>query len=129
MPRVTLAHVALARVLAQRAPLLLDEPTAALDLRHQEPVLGLCRERAAAGDAVAVVLHHLGLAGAYADRVAVLASGRLVVHGPPDQTLTADRLSEVYRHPVEVLGRPRTGAPLILPARPAVTDGPRGHGG
>ncbi len=121
------ARVALARVLAQRAPLLLlDEPTAALDLRHQELVLALCRERAAAGDAVAVVLHDLGLAAAYADRVAVLADGRLTAHGPPAETLTPDRLTEVYRHPVEVLDHPRTGAPLILPARPGA---PRGHGG
>ena len=65
------ARVALARVLAQRAPLLLlDEPTAALDLRHQELVLRVCRERARAGDAVVVVLHDLGLAAAYAHRVA-----------------------------------------------------------
>ncbi len=55
------ARVAPARVRAQRAPLLmLVEPTAALDLRHQELVLRVCRERARAGDAVVVVLHDLG---------------------------------------------------------------------
>lgn len=78
------ARVALARVLAQRAPLLLlDEPTAALDLRHQELVLRICRERAAAGDAVVVVLHDLGLAAAYADRAVVLHGGRVAAAGPP----------------------------------------------
>ncbi|MFI7103592.1 heme ABC transporter ATP-binding protein [Streptomyces sp. NPDC050161] len=114
------ARVALARVLAQRAPLLLlDEPTAALDLRHQELVLGICRRRAAAGDAVVVVLHDLGLAAAYADRAAVLHEGRLAAQGPPGEVFTAELLSRVYRQPVEVLGHPRTGVPLVLPRRPA----------
>ncbi|KOG72520.1 hemin ABC transporter ATP-binding protein, partial [Streptomyces varsoviensis] len=92
------ARVALARVLAQRAPLLLlDEPTAALDLRHQELVLRVCRERAAAGDAVVVVLHDLGLAGAYADRVAVLHEGRIAADGPPERVFDAALLTRVYR--------------------------------
>ncbi|MGI5350492.1 heme ABC transporter ATP-binding protein [Streptomyces sp. CA-250714] len=112
------ARVALARVLAQRTPLLLlDEPTAALDLRHQELVLALCRARAAAGDAVAVVLHDLNLAAAYADRVALLDAGQLTALGPPAHVLTADALTTVYRHPVEVHPHPATGAPLVLPAR------------
>lgn len=112
------ARVALARVLAQRAPLLLlDEPTAALDLRHQELVLRLCRERAAAGDAVVVVLHDLGLAAAYADRVAVLRGGALAVEGAPGEVFTGELLSEVYRQPVEVFPHPRTGAPLVTPVR------------
>ncbi|MGW1845708.1 heme ABC transporter ATP-binding protein [Streptomyces sp. NPDC001966] len=112
------ARVALARVLAQRAPLLLlDEPTAALDLRHQELVLRICRERAAAGDAVVVVLHDLGLAAAYADRAAVLHSGRIAVLGPPAGVFTGELLGEVYRQPVEVFPHPRTGAPLVVPTR------------
>ncbi|MFD6799513.1 heme ABC transporter ATP-binding protein [Streptomyces cyaneofuscatus] len=113
------ARVALARVLAQRAPLmLLDEPTAALDLRHQELVLRICRERAAAGDAVVVVLHDLGLAAAYADRVAVLHEGRIAVVGPPREIFDGELLGEVYRQPVEVFPHPRTGAPLVVPVRP-----------
>ncbi|MFD8252038.1 heme ABC transporter ATP-binding protein [Streptomyces werraensis] len=112
------ARVALARVLAQRAPLLmLDEPTAALDLRHQELVLRLCRERARAGDAVVVVLHDLGLAAAYAHRVAVLRAGRVAADGPPEEIFTESLLSEVYDQPVEVLPHPRTGAVLVLPVR------------
>ncbi|MFF0183972.1 ATP-binding cassette domain-containing protein [Streptomyces sp. NPDC005244] len=113
------ARVALARVLAQRAPLLLDEPTAALDLRHQELVLRVCRERAAAGDAVVVVLHDLGLAAAYADRTAVLCAGRVAAHGPPAEVFTDRLLTDVYRQPVEVLPHPRTGAALITPRRDA----------
>ncbi|MGW0781497.1 heme ABC transporter ATP-binding protein [Streptomyces sp. NPDC002913] len=112
------ARVALARVLAQRAPLLLlDEPTAALDLRHQELVLRICRERAAAGDAVVVVLHDLGLAAAYADRAVVLHGGRVAVDGPPAEVFTDALLGEVYRQPVEVFPHPRTGVPLVVPHR------------
>ncbi len=112
------ARVALARVLAQRAPLmLLDEPTAALDLRHQELVLRICRERAAAGDAVVVVLHDLGLAAAYADRAAVLHDGRIAELGPPKAVFSGELLGEVYRQPVEVFPHPRTGTPLIVPVR------------
>ncbi|MGW9639985.1 heme ABC transporter ATP-binding protein [Streptomyces albidoflavus] len=113
------ARVALARVLAQRAPLLLlDEPTAALDLRHQELVLRICRERAAAGDAVVVVLHDLQLAAAYADRAAVLHGGRIAAEGPPAEIFTAGLIGEVYRQPVEVLPHPAGGTPLVVPVRP-----------
>lgn len=112
------ARVALARVLAQRAGLLLlDEPTAALDLRHQEAVLRIACRRAEAGDAVVVVLHDLGLAAAYADRVALLAGGELAATGAPAEVLTGELLTTVYRHEVEVLAHPRTGAPLVLPRR------------
>ncbi|MFK3978929.1 heme ABC transporter ATP-binding protein [Micromonospora sp. NPDC050397] len=112
------ARVALARVLAQRTPiLLLDEPTAALDLHHQELVLGVARDRARAGGAVVAVLHDLGLAAAYADRVALLADGRLVADGSPGQVFTADRLGPAYRHDIEIIPHPRTGAPLVLPVR------------
>lgn len=112
------ARVALARVLAQNTPtLLLDEPTAALDLGHQEEVLALAAGRAAAGAAVVVVLHDLGIAAAYADRVAVLEAGRIAADGPPRQVLTSALLSRVYQHPVDVFDHPLTGAQLVLPAR------------
>ncbi|MFK0222556.1 heme ABC transporter ATP-binding protein [Streptomyces vinaceus] len=119
------ARVALARVLAQQAPLmLLDEPTAALDLRHQELVLRICRERAAAGDAVVVVLHDLGLAAAHADRAAVLHDGRIAAEGPPAEVFGGELLSRVYRQPVEVLPHPRTGIPLVVPVRDAERAAP-----
>ncbi|MEU3344468.1 heme ABC transporter ATP-binding protein [Streptomyces sp. NPDC006700] len=112
------ARVALARVLAQRTPLLLlDEPTAALDLKHQEMVLRLCRDRAHAGDAVVVVLHDLGLAAAYAHRVAILCAGRVVADGPPAEVFSEELLSRVYDQRVEVLPHPRTGAVLVTPRR------------
>ncbi|MFH8987181.1 heme ABC transporter ATP-binding protein [Streptomyces sp. NPDC017940] len=118
------ARVALARVLAQRAAvLLLDEPTAALDLRHQELVLRVCRERAAAGDAVVVVLHDLGLAAAYADRAVVLDGGTVAADGAPGDVFDERLLSDVYRQPIEVLAHPRTGTLLVTPRR-AGPDGP-----
>ncbi|WP_281245025.1 heme ABC transporter ATP-binding protein [Actinokineospora terrae] len=112
------ARVALARVLAQRTPvILLDEPTAALDVQHQELVLSLAHRHAGNGGGVLVVLHDLSLAAAHADRVAVLDRGKLVAIGPPAEVCTADLLSAVYRHPVEVFPHPRTGAPVVLPVR------------
>ncbi|MEU8263405.1 heme ABC transporter ATP-binding protein [Micromonospora sp. NPDC048999] len=112
------ARAALARVLAQQATtLLLDEPTAALDLRHQELVMQIARERAHAGDAVVIVLHDLALAGAYAETVTLLRDGRVRAAGPPDAVLTAPLLSEVYRHDIEVVPHPRTELPLIVPRR------------
>jgi len=113
------ARVALARVLAQHThTLLLDEPTAALDLGHQEAVLRLARDRTRTTTAaVVVVLHDLGVAAAYADRVAVLESGRLAACGSPREILTPDLLTRVYQHPVEVIDHPVTGAPLVLPLR------------
>lgn len=112
------ARVALARVLAQNAEtLLLDEPTAALDLGHQEAVMQVVRARADRGYAVVVVLHDLGLAAAYADRVCVLEHGRVVADGPADDVLTEELLSRVYAYPVQVRTDPTTGIPLVLPRR------------
>lgn len=110
------ARVSLARVLAQDAGIvLLDEPTAALDLRHQEDVLAVARHLASTGRAVVVVLHDLSLAGAVADRVGLLAAGRLVSLGSPREVLTASALSEVYGVEVEVLDR--DGTLLVAPLR------------
>lgn len=110
------ARVHLARVLAQTTPvLLLDEPTAALDLGHQELVLTVARRRAAAGTAVLVVLHDLGLAARHADRIVVVDGGRIRAAGRPDAVLTAPLLSEVYATPVQVLRHPTTGCPVPVP--------------
>ena len=115
------ARVALARVLAQDTPVvLLDEPTAALDLGHQEHVLGVVRRRASAGRAVVVVLHDLDLAAAYADRVVVMSGGAAVADGPPDRVLTSSLLSDVYRHPIAVMDT-ESGV-LIRPRRIHLTS-------
>ena len=112
------ARVGFARVMAGRTGvLMLDEPTAALDLGHQETLLKLTRERAAAGDAVLVVLHDLNLAAAYADRVALLQQGKVIACGAPKDVLTAEIVSEVYATPVEVVPHPGTDHGIVVPVR------------
>jgi iron complex transport system ATP-binding protein len=112
------ARVSLGRALAQQAPvMLLDEPTAALDIHHQEAVLDILRRQRDQGTAVLIVVHDLSLAAAYADQVAVMKQGRLVAHGPTPEVMTADLLSHTYDHPVETWPHPETGQLLILPRR------------
>ncbi|MBM7460960.1 heme ABC transporter ATP-binding protein [Rhodococcus coprophilus] len=112
------ARVALARVLAQDTEtLLLDEPTAALDIGHQESVMQVVRDRADRGHAVVVVLHDLGLAAAYADRICVLERGLIVADGPPTSVLTEELLASVYQYPIRITRHPETGTPLVLPRR------------
>lgn len=112
------ARTAFARVTASRTGiLLLDEPTAALDLKHQEDVLALTKQRAAEGDAVVIVLHDLGLAAAYADTIMLLENGKVAATGTPAEVLTAERISQVYEHPVEVFPHPTTGALIVQPIR------------
>jgi iron complex transport system ATP-binding protein len=97
--------------------MLLDEPPAARDIRPQETVLTTARRDAQTGCAVVVIIHDLDLAGAYADRVAVLSDGRIVADGAPEDVFTADLLSHVYDYPVTVVPDPTTGAPVIVPVR------------
>lgn len=112
------ARVGLARVLAQRVGLLLlDEPTAALDLHHQEMVMARARTHADAGGAVVVVLHDLTLAGAWADRLCLLSRGTVAAAGEPADVLTPEGLSAVYGCAVDVVPHPRTGHLIVVPDR------------
>ena len=100
-----LQRAILARALAQQTPvLLLDEPTAALDIGHQQQVLdlidGLRHER---GLAVLSAFHDLTLAGQYADRLEMLADGLIVCSGTPDEVLRPDVLERHYQADVRVL--------------------------
>lgn len=110
------ARVSLARVLAQRtSAVFLDEPTASLDLRHQEEVMRLARSLADAGRAVVVVLHDLSLASAYADRLALISHGVVDALGTPAEVLTAERIERVYGLAVEL--HLVAGRPVVLPIR------------
>lgn len=112
------ARVSLARVLAQQTPIvLLDEPTAALDLQHQEDVMRIARDLASQGRAVVVVLHDLSLAAAYADSMAILHRGEVAAIGTPEAVLTAETISDIYRTSVRILPDPDTGRPVVLPRR------------
>ncbi|KQB83125.1 heme ABC transporter ATP-binding protein [Corynebacterium oculi] len=118
------ARVALARVIAQQARcVLLDEPTAAMDVGYQEHTLHLARHLVAAGVAVIVVLHDLGAASRFCDRLALLCDGRLVEVGTPEEVCTAERLSEVYQWPVAVDKVPGVGM-WIRPAAAAEVEFP-----
>jgi iron complex transport system ATP-binding protein len=109
-------RVLLARALAQACPiLLLDEPTAHLDLHHQVALLGLVRRMAKEQNlAVLVALHDLNLASLYADRLALLVDGRIRSQGTPEQVLTTETLQGAYQVPLHVHPNPKHGTPWVV---------------
>ena len=111
-------RVMLARALAQEPQaLLLDEPTAHLDLKHQVGVLELVRTLAREENlAVLMTLHDLNQAGLFSDRVALLQRGEIVAQGLPRDVFNADLLSRVYGVAVAVGVHPAMGTPIVLPA-------------
>ncbi len=110
------SRVTLARVLAQETPILVvDEPTAHLDPRHQHLVLDLLHELAAEGAAIVAVLHDLNLAAAYADRVAVLHRGELVCCDAPRAALDPDVLRPVFGLDFAVQPHPDLDRTVLIP--------------
>ncbi len=111
-------RIVVARALAQETPvLLLDEPTAHLDIGHQAAVLGLmrslCRKE---GKAVLAVVHDLTLAALYCDRLVMLcAGGTVVAQGSAPDVLTRELLAAVYGAGVDVFPHPRSGLPVVAP--------------
>lgn len=98
------ARVALARVLAQDCPVvLLDEPTASLDIKHQESTMALAKALAENDRAVVVVLHDLNLAAAYCNKVVLMEKGKIVNSGAFEKVFESDVLSRVYQHPINVI--------------------------
>jgi iron complex transport system ATP-binding protein len=88
----------LARAIAQRTSILmLDEPTAYLDLVHQMATLRFVRQFVSRGGAAIIALHDLNLAARYADRLAVLQSGRLMAEGPPRGLLESEVIRSVFQ--------------------------------
>lgn len=117
-----LQRVHMARVLAQiwepvsnpGRLLLLDEPTASLDLNHQHALLETARAWANNGTAVMVILHDLNLAAAYADRILILKRGMLVAEGSPTKVLTPEILADTFQVSVSILEHPMHQGPLVV---------------
>jgi len=110
------ARVALARALATEAAILLaDEPTISLDPRHQLIVMDLFRAAARAGSTVLIILHDLTLAARFADRVLMMANGRLVADGPAGEVLSPAQIADVFG--VETTMVDAGAGPVPLPIR------------
>jgi iron complex transport system ATP-binding protein len=110
-------RVMIARALAQEAPILLmDEPTAHLDIRFQIETLALLRALARNfGRAVLIAMHDLNLVSRFADRVALMNRGSMIRCGSPAQVFTSERLSDLYGIRLQVIPHPQHGFPLVLP--------------
>jgi iron complex transport system ATP-binding protein len=106
-----------ARALAQEARVvLLDEPTAALDVGHQQQALELLDAlRAESGLTLVAAMHDLTLAGLYAGRMALLDRGRIAADGPPREVLTADALARHYGASIDIV--PVDGRIAVVPRR------------
>lgn len=117
-----LQRARIARALAQEAPvLLLDEPTAGLDLRYRMELFHLLRQLRAAGLGVLVITHDLNLAARFADRLLLLDRGRALARGTPGEVLARASLEAVYQWPLRVVPHPGpgsdAGAPQTVPLR------------
>ena len=111
-----LARASFGRSLAQTPKLLLlDEPTAALDLRYQERVMHTARLLADDGACVIVVVHDLNLASRFANRVVMFSGGNVACQGSPVEVLVPEKIAPVYRQNVQILSHPVTGTPLVVP--------------
>jgi iron complex transport system ATP-binding protein len=95
--------------------LMLDEPTASLDLRHQLDLLEATRRRRARGVTVVAVLHDLNLASLFADRIVVLDHGRIVADGAPAKIITDAMLEQVFGVTGAIGRVPSPGLPFVLP--------------
>jgi iron complex transport system ATP-binding protein len=111
-------RVRVARALAQEPrALLLDEPTASLDVRHEMELFELVRRLAEGGIAGLVVTHHLNLAARFAHRILLLDRGELVAEGTPRDVLQRETLSRIFEWPLAITTW-RDGSPQVVPVRP-----------
>jgi len=111
-------RVRVARALAQEPrALLLDEPTAALDIRHEMEIFELIHQLVREGLAALVITHHINLAARYASRMIVLSGGQVAAEGPPATVLQPALLEQVFNWRLAVHSLP-DGSPQILPLKP-----------
>ena len=115
-------RVLLARALAQSTPvLLLDEPTASLDINHAVRTLELVSDLVAEGKTAVAAIHDLNLAARYCDELVLVAGGDVRAAGPPAEVLAAKTLGETFDANALVTDHPVTDAPLVTPL-PAQAD-------
>ncbi len=100
----------------QERYLLLDEPTASLDLAHQHATLEIARRLAENGAGVVAILHDLNLAAMYADRICMLKAGRVHAEGTPRAVIRPDTIEAVYDVAASVIAHPTRGCPLVVTA-------------
>ncbi|WP_448552422.1 ATP-binding cassette domain-containing protein [Thalassotalea montiporae] len=102
----------------QQAPklMLLDEPTAALDLRHQHSLLKSVKYFTEQGNSAIVAIHDLNLAALYADKVMLIKDGKLAYQGSPQAVLTSEILSQTYQTPINVMPYPQANVPMVYSA-------------
>jgi iron complex transport system ATP-binding protein len=111
-------RVRIARALAQGGDaLVLDEPTAFLDVAHEMAVFELLDALAREGRAVLLVSHQLNLVARFATRIALLHGGALAAFGAPEEVMRGDLLERVYEWPLVVSRDPAVGAPVLVPLR------------
>lgn len=115
-------RVQLARVIAQlwqppahgSRTLLLDEPTSAFDLQHQQMTLTLARQLAGEGVGVLMVVHDLNLAASVADQLVVMKDGTIAACGSPAEVLTERLVDEVFKVDCTITPHPRSGLPMVV---------------
>ena len=109
-----------ARAIAQQTPiLLLDEPTAHLDITHQAELLILLQHlKTSRNVGVLAALHDLNQAAEFCDRLILLSEGKLLASGPPEEVLRQDVLREAYCAEIQIGSNPITGRPMILALKP-----------
>lgn len=118
-----LQRVRIARALAQEpSGLVLDEPTASLDIRHEMTIFRLLRDSADRGMTVLLITHNINLAASFADRFLLLSEGKVAAEGSAEEVFREDILEAVYRWPVAVGTDPITGALRVTPLQGSMTS-------
>jgi iron complex transport system ATP-binding protein len=112
--------VQFARILMQQAPLmLLDEPTASLDIGHEAQLMNLLRRQCDRQQTALVAIHNLNIAAVFCDRLLLIDKGRLIASGTPEQVITQATMAALYKEQVTVSQHPVTGTVTVLPVKQA----------